>query len=220
MPQETSAQDRPGVRIAVNAMRARLTLLGFNLAIVTFQLSGLQHRSGGAVVPGLDGTVHLAPAVGLLLGVALSFAAMVAFVASGRLDERGDCTHWSLLLGDILMYLAMAQTVAGLFEPMLRDLKVAQVAGASLEHEFSALRVALATAGGIAWAAAAYLGPAISFVRSPFGRRVTAALAVFYLVLLLALAAVWALAQRTQIELGVMGDRPSVLNGLAVPLTW
>ena len=36
-----------------------VALLGFNLAIVTFQLSGLQHRSGGAVVPGLDGTVHL-----------------------------------------------------------------------------------------------------------------------------------------------------------------
>jgi hypothetical protein len=220
VPEGTSAQGRSEARIAVNAMRARLTLLGFNLAIVTFQLSGLQHRSGGAVVPGLDGTVHLAPAVVLLLGVALSFAAMVAFVASGRLDERGDCTHWSLLLGDVLMYLAMAQTVAGLFEPMLRDLKVAQVAGASLEQEFEALRIALATAGGVAWAAAAYLGPAVSFVRSPFGHRVTAALAVVYLALLLALAAVWALAQRTQLALGVMGDPPSVLKGLAVPLTW
>ena len=38
--------------------------------------------------------------------------------------------------------------------------------------------------------------------------------------LLLALAAVWALAQRTQLELGIIGDPPSVLKGLAVPLTW
>ena len=75
-------------------------------------------------------------------------------------------------------------------------------------------------AGGIAWAAAAYLGPAVSFVRSPFGRRVTAALAVVYLALLLALAAVWALAQHTQIALGVIGAPPSLLKGLAVPLTW
>jgi hypothetical protein len=49
---------------------------------------------------------------------------------------------------------------------------------------------------------------------------VTAALAVVYLALLLALAAVWALAQRTQLALGVMGDPTSVLKGLAVPLTW
>jgi len=201
-------------------MRARLTLLGFNLAIVTFQLSGLPRRSGGAVIPGLDVPLHIAPGVILLVGAALSFLAMIAFVASGRLDERGDCTHWSRLLGDALMYLAMAQTISGLFAPMLRDLEIARVEGTPAGPPFDALRVVLAMVGGIAWACATYLGLVVSLLRSPFGRPATAAVGVFYVVLLLALAAIWALAGEAQAALGVSGQPRSWLRGLAAPLYW
>jgi len=161
------------VRVAVNTMRARLTLLGFNLAVASFQLTGLPLRSGGVTIPGLDYPMHLAPGIVLLLGIALSFAAMVAFVASGRLDERGDCSHWSLLLGDVLMYLAMAQTLTGLFEPFIGDLETARLDGTPAGAAFGALRAVLVTAGGVAWAAAAYVGPVVSLLRSPFGRGAT-----------------------------------------------
>ncbi len=41
------------VRVAVNVMRARLTVLGFNIAIVSFQIAQLYRVSGGLKVPGI-----------------------------------------------------------------------------------------------------------------------------------------------------------------------
>lgn len=214
------ARLRSEARIAVNTMRARLTLLGFNLAVITFQLSGLPHRSGGIELPGLATAIHPSPGIALLVGVALSFTAMVAFIVSGELDERGDCTHWSLLLGDVLMYLGMAQTVEGFFAPMLRDVAIAQMHGAAAAAEFGNLHVALAILGGIAWTAAAYLGPIVSFVRSPFGRAATWSIAAVYSVLLVVLAAIWSFAQAAQADLGITEQPPFWLQGLFVPLSW
>ena len=53
-----SSQGSP-IRIAVNTMRARLTILGFNLAIITFQLTHLSNQRSGTVVPGFDAPLHL-----------------------------------------------------------------------------------------------------------------------------------------------------------------
>lgn len=216
----TERPDPHRAPIAVNTMRARLTLLGFNLAVITFQLSGLSHRSGGVELPGLASTIHPSPGIALLVGVALSFAAMVAFVTSGELDERGDCTHWSLLLGDVLMYLGMAQTIEGLFAPMLRDLAIAQLHGAAAAAEFGRMHFALAVFGGIAWTAATYVGPIVSLFRSPFDRMATWSIAAVYLVLLVVLAVIWSLAEAAQAALGITDQPPSWLEGLFVPLSW
>ncbi len=35
------SEDRKPVRVAVNVMRARLTVIGFNIAIVSFQINQL-----------------------------------------------------------------------------------------------------------------------------------------------------------------------------------
>ena len=36
---------------------------------------------------------------------------------SSELDEQGACTHWSLLAGDLFMYLGLAHSVSGFFGP-------------------------------------------------------------------------------------------------------
>ena len=64
------------VRVAVNVMRARLTILGFNLAIITFQINELRILGGGIKLPGLEQAFYLSAAAALFLGLALSFAAM------------------------------------------------------------------------------------------------------------------------------------------------
>ena len=59
-------------RVAINAMRARLTILGFNLAITTFQISNTRGLGGGSHFEGFETTVHLGAGMVLLTGVALS----------------------------------------------------------------------------------------------------------------------------------------------------
>jgi len=100
------------VRVAVNVMRARLTVIGFNIAIVSFQITQLYRTSGGLRVPGIDHAVHVEADMALFMALALSIIALVAFIMSSEYDEVGVCTHWSLVAGDLLMYLALAHTVA------------------------------------------------------------------------------------------------------------
>ena len=79
-------------RVAVNTMRARLTILGFNLAITTFQISNARGLGGGSHFEGFQTTVHLSAGTVLVAGVALSIAAMVAFIASAACQARRMAT--------------------------------------------------------------------------------------------------------------------------------
>ena len=74
-------------RVAINAIRARLTILGFNLAITTFQINNMRGLGGGSHFEGFETTVHLGAGTVLLTGVALSIAAMVAFITSSALGS-------------------------------------------------------------------------------------------------------------------------------------
>ena len=47
-------EDRWPVRVGVNVMRARLTIIGFNIAIVSFQIAILNRVPGGVRVAGLE----------------------------------------------------------------------------------------------------------------------------------------------------------------------
>lgn len=215
------AEMREPVRVAVNVMRARLTILGFNLAIITFQLNQMRMLDGGITLPGIDFPVHITAAASLFLAFALSIVAMVSFVASGDFDSAGTCDHWSLLLGDLLMYLALAQTVAGFFGPFLFTL--GQVALGELDEarDFGHIHTAVTVAGGTAWFAAHYLGPVISLARSPFSRRATVTLAGVYVLLALLIAWVGTTAWRMQSQrLGLDGPDPMWLGGLYAPLYW
>ena len=215
-------ENRWPVRVAVNVMRARLTVIGFNIAIVSFQLVHLYGMSGGIRVPGMDHPVHLTADISLLMALALSLTALVAFIMSSALDEVGVCTHWSLVAGDLLMYLGLAYRVAGFFAPLgvaIDSFGANISAGTS---EVVVLRAALSVAGGAAWFLATYAGPVVSLLRSPFPRRTNISLGVAYLFLLLALS--WVNAQAAQIEAISSGNAPglliSILIELVQPLRW
>ena len=94
------------VRVAVNVMRARLTVIGFNIAIVSFQIANLYRSSGGLEVPGVDHAVHVGPSMALFMALGLSLIALVAYIMSsaahltdgqerisdrGHLDEAAPC---------------------------------------------------------------------------------------------------------------------------------
>ena len=210
------------VRIAVNVMRARLTVIGFNITIVSFQLVYLYGLMGGIKVPGFDHAVHLTADAALLMALALSFCALMAFIISSSLDEVGVCTHWSLVAGDLLMYLGLAHTVAGFFAPLgvTIDTLAANIpVGTS---QIAILNAALSVAGGTAWFLATYAGPVVSLLRSPFDRRTNIALGVAYLVLLIALS--WVNSQAASVEAAGPVDEPGLVIGilkeLLQPFRW
>ena len=210
------------VRVAVNVMRARLTVIGFNIAIVSFQIAQLGSAADGLKVPGLGRVVHVVPDIQLYMALGLSVMALLAFIMSCDIDAPGDCTHWSLIAGDLLMYLAVAHTVAGFFAPLATAIKT--VAG-EMPHkasEISILETGAIVIGGGAWFLSNYVGPVVSLMRSPFHRRTNIALGIAYLLVLFVFC--WLTAQTVRVESAVSGDKPglifSTLRELVQPLRW
>jgi len=214
------SNDAPGaVHIAVNVMRARLTVLGFNLAVVTFQMNRLRDLPGaGAVpVPGFERGIHLSADFALFLAFGLAVVAMAAFIMSCAMDRVGVCNHWAMVAGDLLMYQSLAQTVAGFFPPFIGAVDV--VMAAAPQARLDEFRATLLVMGGAAWLLAGYVGPLVSLVRSPFSRAANVSLAAAYVVLLLAIAVAGAQVAAA----GQSDDRvgfASVLVELVQPLRW
>jgi hypothetical protein len=215
-------ENRMPVRVAVNVMRARLTVIGFNITIVSFQIAQLYKISGGLSVPGVEHAIHVGADMALFMGLALSLVALIAFIISCAFDEVGYCTHWTLVAGDLLMYLALADTVAGFFWPWNEALEALAVKLPDHASEIATLHAAMVIAGGAGWFLATYAGPVVSLVRSPFHRRTSIALGSAYMILLLALAGVSA--QAVRVEAAVSGDEPGLIIGvlreLVQPFRW
>jgi hypothetical protein len=215
-------ENRWPVRIAVNVMRARLTVIGFNIAIVSFQIVQLYRTSGGLKVPGIDHVVHVGASMSLYMALALSLIALVAFIMSSAYDEVGVCTHWSLLAGDLLMYLGLAHTLAGFFAPLAEAIEVFSANLPGLASEISILKTAALITGGTAWFLAVYAGPVVSLVRSPFQRRINITLGMVYLMVLLTLS--WISAHAARLDAAVTGKESGMIFGvlgeLVQPFRW
>ena len=215
-------EDRWPVRVGVNVMRARLTIIGFNIAIVSFQIAMLNRVPGGVRVPGLEHRVHVEADIALFIALALSLVAMIAYIMSSAFDEVGYCTHWMLVAGDLLMYLALAHTVAGFFGPAIAELEIYAAKLQSHAWEWSIIHAAMIVVGGTVWFLATYAGPVVSLLRSPFHSRTNIALGVAYLATLLALA--WVNAQAFRVATLAAAGEPglivSVLRELVQPLRW
>ncbi len=212
---------KPAV-VAVNVMRTRVTVVGFNIAIITFQLAEL-HRvtTGRIVLPSIGKAIHFDADIALFMALALSVTALVAFVGSSAYDPVGLCTHWSLVAGDLLMYLALAETTAAFFEPLMRTLAITASDFQPHPAAFAAVYFALLAAGGTAWFLTSYVGPVIALLRSPFGAARTFVLAVFYITLILALA--WVRTNTDTLQSSRDNDRTaanSFWSELAAPLGW
>ena len=89
-------ENRRPVRIHLNIMRSRLTVIGFNIAIVSFQIAQLYQSSGGLRFPRLDHAVHVGADMELFLSLALSLVALMVFIMSSSLKSLASAPtgHW------------------------------------------------------------------------------------------------------------------------------
>ncbi|WP_220718761.1 hypothetical protein [Agarivorans litoreus] len=177
--------DTPRIRIAINVMRARLTVVGFNIAIVSFQISDLAKMAGGMPVPGLDHAIHFRADMALFMALAFSLLSLVAFISSSAIDEAGTCDHWSFIVGDLLMYLGLANTVTGFFSPLSQEFLLVAKQWPAQELPIAMFRKSIMILGSLAWFSAIYLGPAVTLIRSPFHQRINVILLVVYVLLLI-----------------------------------
>jgi hypothetical protein len=209
------------IHVAVNTVRARLTILGFNLAIITFQIANTRGLGGGTRVEGFETTVHLSTGLVLLIGLALSIAAMVVFTASSIFNREGTCDSRMLLTGDLLMYLALAQTVTGFFSSYERVLDVWTLSMNAEIGALSVVRNGIVVVGAAAWIMVAYVGPTVSLVRSHHSLRLKIFHSTAYLSILVYISHLWWAAQ--QIEGRVIaadGLLYKWFNALFAPIYW
>ncbi|EAV43520.1 hypothetical protein SIAM614_02546 [Stappia aggregata IAM 12614] len=210
------------VRIAINSMRARLTVLGFNLAVITFLITDLPGRGGDTVnVAPIEHAIHFPEFTSLYMSLSLSFLAMVLYVISNVLDEQGTCDHWTLLLGDILMYLGLGNTIAAFFQPLFADISLMHLETSGQNTALRTLHLVLAAFAATAWIVAVYLGPVVSVLRSPFRRVHTLMVLAVYLVLVGLLTFLWDLA--TDLQRDLKGKEPyerHLPGRLFMPLEW
>jgi len=163
-------------------MRARLTVIGFNIAVVSFQLDRLSFMPGGVDIPGLHEPFHASSSVSLLLAIPVSMAAIVGYIFSSEFDEVGTCTSWSIVAADILMYMGLACTIAGFFSPIGGSLDSLEAHATDQSFHVIFVAESLILIGGISWFLAAYLGPVRALSSSPFPRLTNICLAVAYLI--------------------------------------
>jgi len=164
-------------------MRARLTVIGFNIAVVSFQLNRLSVMPGGVDVPGFQEPFHASSHVSLLLAIPISMAAIVGYIYSSEFDEVGTCTSWSIVAADILMYMGLALTIAGFFSPIGVALDVVEANVADQASHMIFVTESLILTGGISWFLAAFVGPVRSLLKSPFPHLTNICLAIGYLIL-------------------------------------
>jgi hypothetical protein len=151
--------------ISLNVTRTRLTLLGFNLSVIAF-LTGTMltiHEERAF-------TQQLAVMTALYLSFALSFISAACLLASQELDREGLSRPWLFSVGDVIMYVALSQSLAAMMRTSLRAVDRATEA-VQLAHgtPWVGETVVVATSGLalIAWASLFYVGPLLSIRRSP-----------------------------------------------------
>ena len=194
-------ETRPQIRIAVNTMRARLTVIGFNLAIITFQITHLLAVRSGAQLPDFHPSLHVAAMVALYFALLLSISAMVLFIVSGKLSDDGICDSSAVIAGDLLMYLGLAYGLVGFFQPIINDLSAHELPSAEETAAYKSLLTLISNGTAVVWTLVAFVGPGVSLVRSPFSFRRNVALGVGYLILMMVLGHFWGIASELQASL-------------------
>lgn len=208
----------PETDIAVNTMRARLTVLGFNLAIITFQIGLVLD----ADMKGADGVTSpfygFSLGLALLLGALVTIVSLVVFIASARLNREGTCDVHLVIAGDLLMYLSLLMTLFVFIDPYQAELD--QIALRLSHDDLEMIHGIIRNFGSLAWLGAGYLAPGLLLLRTNIAiwRRIVAF--VLYNSALFALT--WLILLAGSLERGVPSPslRDVLVSALMGPLNW
>jgi hypothetical protein len=109
-----------GIGIALNVTRTRVTVLVFNLTIISLMLSTIVPRGGAA---GYHSIAHLTSYASLFVGFCLTLVGILWLLFSQNLDPQGLSRPWPFVLGTVTTHLAVSQTVTAFMHEYLLGLK-------------------------------------------------------------------------------------------------
>ena len=157
--------------VALNVSRARLTFLGFVLAINVFAIGNVLEFSGGVVSERI--ILNLNILVSLFGSVAIGTVSAVLFLVSERFDPRGDSDIGIFAFAEMAMFIAIAQTLNGLVQEFLNilvfnlDRFAAAGAAAGMRGAGQLLEDLVYWTAGLAWSFVVYVAPVWSVTRIP-----------------------------------------------------
>ncbi len=223
-------ESNTGTGIALNVTRTRVTVLVFNLTIISLLLSMIVGLGGAAEQRIM---LHLTSYAALFVGFCLTLLGIFWLLFSQNLDAQGLSRPWPFTFGAMTTYLALSQTVTAFMHEYLLGLK--SDVGASLPGalETSQSLVPFATLshtpllfllvmGGAIWVLMTYAAPLSIVLRAPVrdGRRWV--FAAYYFALQVPIYWVYAAAWHLQY---VPANQPSNMLSLfglqfVQPLLW
>ena len=115
-----------GTLVALNVTRTRVTVLAFNLTIISVMLS-IKVAGGELGQHGL--LAHLSSTAALFVGFCLTLLGLWWLLLSQNLDAEGLSQPWPFTLGAITVYLALSQTVTAFMHDYLVAVKTGIQAG-------------------------------------------------------------------------------------------
>ena len=208
--------------VALNVTRTRITVLVFNLSIISFMLSMLKSSFGIS---------HLSTSVALFMGFCLTILGLWLFLYSQTWDRLGISRPWPFVLGSMTTYLALSQTVTAFTHEYLLGLKTifnTVQSDAANYHDFAALNetavLFLHIMAGMIWVLITYIAPLSVLLGGKhsviLGRRWI--LAVYYLVIQIPVLWIYAITWHMQYA---AKDQPMNMLGIFAlqfiqPLLW
>jgi hypothetical protein len=229
-------ESNTGTGIALNITRTRVTVLVFNLTIISLLLSMIVARGG---TTGEQHVIaHLTSYAALFVGFCLTLLGIFWLLFSQNLDAQGLSRPWPFTLGSITTFLALSQTVTAFMHEYLVEFESVVAAmrpiGADQTQGLARLDVLkldalghtplfiLLVMGGAIWFLITYMAPLSTVIRSPVrgGRRWV--FAAYYFAIQVPLYWVYASAWRLQY---VSADQPTDMLSLfglqfVQPLLW
>jgi hypothetical protein len=181
------------MRTHANVTRTRVTVLGFNFTIVIF-LSGFIVGNSGHPIE-LAIWYHLNEFVALFSGLLIGFFALYLYLFSQDLDFEGGSGIWSFTFAEVLMYVALAQTLSGAaqyFTVMLSNAidnfpsLVSQETFPTVEFDYAAsyIKFLLFWISSIAWLFFVYFAPIFAVCSNPLSWKRKIPILLFYLSIL------------------------------------
>jgi hypothetical protein len=181
------------MRTHANVTRTRVTVLGFNFTIVIF-LSGFIVGNSGHPIE-LAIWYHLNEFVALFSGLLIGFFALYLYLFSQDLDFEGGSGIWSFTFAEVLMYIALAQTLSGAaqyFTVMLSNAidnfpsLVSQETFPTVEFDYAAsyIKLLLFWISSIAWLFFVYFAPIFAVCSNPLSWKRKIPILLFYLSIL------------------------------------
>jgi hypothetical protein len=220
----------PNGGIHVNVTRTRVTLLVFNLTIISLMLTLL---SGNAPGTGHVVGAHLTSYVALFTGFCLTLLGLFWLLSSQDFDAEGLSRPGPFTLGAITTHLALSHTVTAFMHTYLVGIKTAVEVSRPLITEDTHAVIQLAALGdtavlflfgmgGAIWVLLTYIAPLMSGLKSPVRGRWRWGFAAYYLAL--QSPVYWVYARAFDLQY-VPAEQPTTMLSLfalqfAQPLLW